>query len=136
MRARFFGRNAKEGIVAGHSPTLLDFLQQAAVSLDHQDGEARAPLSNPGRSTQSYDRASPGRKGRSEAKLSLYNASSGISADTIADVVFVHGLRGDSRNAWFHEKSQVYWATVFLRDDINNARVLSFGYDTDIINCW
>lgn len=57
-------------------------------------------------------------------------------ANAVVDIVFVHGLRGDSHSTWSHNKSQVQWPTKLLRGDIPDARILAFGYDADIVNFW
>lgn len=52
-------------------------------------------------------------------------------ADT--DVVFVHGLDGHSRRTWTGTKA--FWPKDFLpcETEFSNCRVLTFGYDADII---
>jgi len=48
-----------------------------------------------------------------------------------ADVVFVHGLGGSSRRTWSYDHNpDLFWPGKFLpwEPDINEARILSFGY--------
>lgn len=50
------------------------------------------------------------------------------------DIVFVHGLTGNAYNTWLHEKTGVHWPSKLLRQDIPDSRILSFGYDADVVN--
>ena len=50
--------------------------------------------------------------------------------ETIVDVVFVHGLRGDRLGTW--TKDGVCWPRDLLPQDLPNARILSWGYDSTI----
>lgn len=52
------------------------------------------------------------------------------------DIVFVHGLTGNAYNTWLHKDARVHWPSELLRQDIPDARILSFGYDADIVNFW
>lgn len=58
----------------------------------------------------------------------------GIEASV--DIVFVHGLTGNAYNTWLHKDARVHWPSEILRQDIPDARILSFGYDADIVNFW
>ena len=54
------------------------------------------------------------------------------------DIVFVHGLTGNSHSTWFHEKRQIHWPTALLGrslgDEGVNARIFAFGYDANVVN--
>ena len=50
--------------------------------------------------------------------------------------MFVHGLTGNAYNTWLHKNTRVHWPSQLLRQDIPDARILSFGYDADIVNFW
>lgn len=52
------------------------------------------------------------------------------------DIVFVHGLTGNAYNTWLHKDTRAHWPSQLLREDIPDARILSFGYDADIVNFW
>ena len=55
----------------------------------------------------------------------------------IRSIVFVHGLTGNSYNTWLNAgPSPVYWPKDLLSKDLVNARILTFGYDADIVNFW
>jgi hypothetical protein len=61
----------------------------------------------------------------------LYN-----SASAVVDIIFVRGLMGSSYTTWLHEKSGVHWPRDLLKNDIQNARIMTFGYDVDVVNFW
>ena len=50
----------------------------------------------------------------------------------LVDIIFIHGLTGDSLNTWLEKESNVHWPTDLLKDDVDNARILAFGYDADV----
>ncbi|SLM34065.1 P-loop containing nucleoside triphosphate hydrolase, partial [Lasallia pustulata] len=54
----------------------------------------------------------------------------------VVDIVFVHGLTGEPANTWLHTASRMYWPATLLSRDVPNSRILSFGYDADVINFW
>jgi pimeloyl-ACP methyl ester carboxylesterase len=54
----------------------------------------------------------------------------------VVDIVFVHGLMGNAYNTWLHKDREVHWPSQLLRHDISDVRILSFGYDADIVNLW
>ncbi|OXV06684.1 hypothetical protein Egran_05549 [Elaphomyces granulatus] len=49
----------------------------------------------------------------------------------IIDIVFVHGFNGHPRDTWVQEPSMFYWPWE-LRNVINEARIMMFGYDANI----
>jgi len=61
----------------------------------------------------------------------LYNPSSAI-----VDIVFVHGLTGSAYSTWFDENSSKHWPRDLIKDDISDARVMTFGYDADVVRFW
>jgi protein SERAC1 len=48
--------------------------------------------------------------------------------------VFVHGLGGDRMKTWTDD--QVFWPKDLLPVDIPEARILTFGYDANIVHFW
>jgi protein SERAC1 len=52
------------------------------------------------------------------------------------DIVFLHGLTGSAYTTWLHKKSDVYWPRDLLKHDIKDARIMTFGYDADVVNFW
>ena len=50
------------------------------------------------------------------------------------DIVFVHGLTGDAYNTWLHKETGIHWPSKLLGQDIPHSRILSFGYDADVVN--
>jgi hypothetical protein len=54
--------------------------------------------------------------------------------DPLIDLIFVHGLRGGSTKTWWKSEDQrLFWPQAWLpRDaDLQNARIHSFGYNSD-----
>ncbi|KAF4437480.1 P-loop containing nucleoside triphosphate hydrolase [Fusarium austroafricanum] len=65
----------------------------------------------------------------------LYEPPTGLAP--IVDIVFVHGLRGNSFGTWYSgQKGEVHWPSDLLKVDIPDARILSFGYDAAVLNWW
>jgi hypothetical protein len=54
----------------------------------------------------------------------------------VIDIVFIHGLRGNSYTTWLHRKSKVHWPRDLLKNDMRNARIMTFGYDADVVHFW
>jgi hypothetical protein len=48
----------------------------------------------------------------------------------------MHGLTGDRISTWTHARTGVFLPADFLAVDIPNARIMTFGYDSDIIGLW
>ncbi|KAN0071003.1 TPR-like protein [Elaphomyces granulatus] len=46
-----------------------------------------------------------------------------------ADLVAVHGLNGDAKRTWTHRETNALWLQDFLPQDVQNMRVMSFGYN-------
>lgn len=55
-----------------------------------------------------------------------------------ADIVFVHGLRGDGIKTW--DVDGVVWPRDLLPKDLPNARIMSYSYDGVFLeihlHCW
>lgn len=54
----------------------------------------------------------------------------------IVDIVFVHGLTGSADSTWAVEKGSLHWPSQFLRHDITDVRISTFGYDADVVSLW
>lgn len=50
----------------------------------------------------------------------------------MSSLVFVHGLRGDKIDTW--SKGSVCWPRDLLVHDIKNARIITWGYDSKVLN--
>jgi hypothetical protein len=61
----------------------------------------------------------------------LYNPS-----QATVDIVFIHGLTGNANSTWLHKKSNIHWPRDLIKEDIANARVMTFGYDVDVARFW
>jgi pimeloyl-ACP methyl ester carboxylesterase len=73
-------------------------------------------------------------RGKNLGRQVLYEPAVGSS--TIADINFVHGLTGNSYDTWYHKESRVHWPCQLLKEDIPDARILSFGYDANVVGWW
>jgi protein SERAC1 len=47
----------------------------------------------------------------------------------------VHGLTGNRENTWTHQ-NKLLWPRDLLAHDIPDARVMTFGYDADVVKIW
>ncbi len=56
--------------------------------------------------------------------------------EAYVDIVFVHGLTGNAYNTWLDKETGVHWPSELLGPDIPESRILSFGYDADVVNIW
>lgn len=48
-------------------------------------------------------------------------------------IVFVHGLTGNRESTWTDKAAKVFWPRDILAKDLTKARIVTFGYDADII---
>ena len=57
------------------------------------------------------------------------------SEEASVDIVFVHGLTGNAYDTWLYKDKdkEVHWPNQLLSQDISDARILSYGYDADIL---
>lgn len=50
----------------------------------------------------------------------------------LQSIVFVHGLTGNRQNTWTHDDG-VFWPQDLLPKDLPTTRIMTFGYDADIV---
>ncbi|KAH6950982.1 hypothetical protein DER45DRAFT_599493 [Fusarium avenaceum] len=48
------------------------------------------------------------------------------------DLVAVHGLGGHPKKTWRHAETGAFWLEQFIPQDIKNARVMTYGYKSDV----
>lgn len=58
-----------------------------------------------------------------------------LTIDTFFSIVFVHGLTGNRETTWTH-KNGVFWPEKHLAVDLKEARIMTFGYDADVVKFW
>jgi len=51
-------------------------------------------------------------------------------------IVFVHGLTGGRESTWTDKSTGIAWPEVLLKNDLPQSRVVTFGYDADIVHFW
>ncbi|KAL8827684.1 MAG: hypothetical protein Q9170_006915, partial [Blastenia crenularia] len=90
----------------------------------------QTPLFPPGReSIASLRSLSPGRK----TSLGLHLVYQ-PSATSCLDIVFIHGLGGDSRKTWSRDHNpELFWPGLWLplETDLERARIFTFGYNAN-----
>lgn len=47
------------------------------------------------------------------------------------DIIFVHGLNGDSKNTWTH-KNGTFWPRDLLPTSMPGSRIYSYGFDSRV----
>jgi hypothetical protein len=73
---------------------------------------------------------------RDEDPLGLFVVYDPPDVERKVDIVFIHGLGGTNRASWSKNKDfNLFWPARFLPSEpaINQARILSFGYDASIL---
>ncbi|KFY18040.1 hypothetical protein V492_00187 [Pseudogymnoascus sp. VKM F-4246] len=102
----------------------------------HKNVEDEAASTNAGEGTLGEDRTAP------PQDPDLYSTEGATGIKVVAepsnadlDIVFVHGLTGNRETTWTHKRTHVFWPGE-LAQDINTARIMTFGYDADVIKIW
>lgn len=49
----------------------------------------------------------------------------------LVDIIFVHGLSGNSYSTWVEKESGIYWPVQLLSKDVPEARIMTFRYDVE-----
>lgn len=57
-----------------------------------------------------------------------------ISNCAALSIVFVHGLTGNRENTW--TCNHTLWPETLLPKELPKARILTFGFDADVVNFW
>lgn len=107
----------------------------SSQSLTPQDPPAQpsqTTSSPPSTATKTYDSSASIEEGQNYGIKALYDSGPEASVD----IVFVHGLTGNAYNTWLHADTKVHWPSQLLKQDISDARILSYGYDADIVKFW
>jgi hypothetical protein len=65
-------------------------------------------------------------------KSSLTTKSSHSTDTHIQSLVFVHGLRGNPIESW--KTGNIVWPRDLLPQSLPNVRVMTYGYDADVMN--
>lgn len=127
----FFGsRESRSQSPLPTSSTLTPKLSGESSSPAAAPYSLLAPLSQT--TTNPQTSPAPIGKGQNYGIKELYDAGT----EARIDIVFVHGLTGNAYNTWVHKDTGVHWPSELLRQDMQNARILSFDYDADIVNIW
>ncbi|KAL1841793.1 hypothetical protein VTJ49DRAFT_6546 [Mycothermus thermophilus] len=98
------------------------------------------------------------REGLSLISNGITKRPDGSEVPPVVDIIFVHGLNGHPENTWRGEtgrpsgekakrscnimkfwskkretvSQKVFWPHVFLREDIKNARIFTYGYNANV----
>lgn len=47
-------------------------------------------------------------------------------------IVAIHGLDGHRTATWTHSNANIFWLQDLLPGNVQNARIMTFGYDADV----
>ena len=68
---------------------------------------------------------------KAEYVLPFYYLTMSITTSNLTSLVFVHGLGGHWYNTW--SKNGVFWPRDLLSQDVQNVRIIVFGYDSSVV---
>jgi hypothetical protein len=52
-----------------------------------------------------------------------------------SSIIFAHGLTGNREKTWTH-RNGIFWPATLLSEDFPHARIITFGYDADVVRFW
>ena len=113
----------------------------ASIPASANNSSRRTNLTLRGQSPQHPTEPVVHQPGNSSAERFERDDSYGIKLhydppSAVVDIVFVHGLTGNAYTTWFHTGSGVHWPRDLVKGDLVDARVMTFGYDADVVNFW
>jgi len=117
-----------EGVGASISASAGDNSRSSSLALRGQLSPRPAEFVVPQEGSGSVDRIE---RNDSYGIKVLYNPPSAA-----VDIVFVHGLTGNAFTTWLHAGSGVHWPRDLVKRNIADARVMTFGYDADVVKFW
>ncbi|KAL6713033.1 hypothetical protein ACLMJK_009429 [Lecanora helva] len=56
--------------------------------------------------------------------------------DAERSIVFIHGLTGGRESTWTAADAAACWPELYLPNDLSEARIITYGYDADVVNFW
>ncbi|KAL6717735.1 hypothetical protein ACLMJK_003820 [Lecanora helva] len=56
--------------------------------------------------------------------------------DAVIDIIFIHGLTGGRESTWTATEAAACWPELYLPNDFFEARIITYGYDADVVNFW
>lgn len=110
----------------------LKYSSQAVTQQDLPAQLSQTTISPEPTATNTQSSPAPIGEGQNYGVKVLYDGGT----EATVDIVFVHGLTGNAYNTWFHKDARKHWPSQLLWQDIPDARILSYGYDADIVNFW
>lgn len=82
---------------------------------------------------QSYE-SNSGSLALTHNRYGITEFSEGFPDNCKADIVFVHGLTGNSDSTWKHENAKLPWPEELLARDMSDCKILKYDYDISNIH--
>lgn len=122
--------SAQQEAVSGSGPTT----EQPAVP-GTSDTNTVAPVVDADVPTRIPEAAARPKAGKLGLEI-LYEPPE--ARNPVVDIIFVHGLTGSSYDTWLYSSrtTKTHWPSDLLKAEIPDARLLSFGYDADVVGWW
>lgn len=54
----------------------------------------------------------------------------------LLSIIFIHGLTGGRESTWTGKGATACWPESYLTTDLPPARIITYGYDADVVNFW